>query len=111
MESGGEGVVMLPLFRERGRHARTPLGTPRDLPSPPLLLILLLLAPLSHRLPPCTANLLSAPRNVNSRRFNSYEYFPRAWGRSRVAEKTWAKTKKRKNEEKEKGNNKKKKMK
>lgn len=89
MESGGEGVVMLPLFRERGRHARTPLGTPRDLPSPPFLLPLLLVVPLPLRhLPPCTANLLSAPRNVNSRRFNSYEYFPRAWGRSRVAGKT-----------------------
>lgn len=26
MESGGGGAVMLPLFRERGRHARIPLG-------------------------------------------------------------------------------------
>lgn len=34
MESGGRGAVMLPLFRERGRHARTPLGPPLDLPSP-----------------------------------------------------------------------------
>lgn len=44
MESGGGGAVMLPLFRERGRHARTPSpspGPPRSTshhyhpPSPP----------------------------------------------------------------------------
>lgn len=39
---------------------------------------------------PLVANPLSAPRNVNSRRFNSYEYFPRAWDDRGVAEKTRA---------------------
>jgi len=72
MELGGGGAVMLPLFRERGRHARTPLGLSRST---------------YHRSPrnwrPLAADPLSTPRNVNSRRFNSYEYFPRAWGRSR----------------------------
>lgn len=74
MESGGGGAVMLPLFRERGRHARTPLGPPRST---------------YHHYPPSlpprplAVNPLSTPRNVNSRRFNSYEYFPGAWGRSR----------------------------
>jgi len=78
MESGGGGAVMLPLFRERGRHARTtPPGPPRSTshhyhpPSPP------------RDSRPLAVNPLSTPRNVNSRRFNSYEYFPRAWGRSR----------------------------
>lgn len=57
---------MLPLFREWGRHARTPNSHPLFVRTRPL--------------PPSAP--LTAPRNVNSRRFNSYEYFPRAWGRS-----------------------------
>lgn len=83
---------MLPLFRERGRHARIPLGPP-----PPSTYHCHPLAPvLSPRdLRPLVANPLSAPRNVNSRRFNSYEYFPRAWDDRGVAEKTWARMKKK----------------
>lgn len=67
---------MLPLFRERGRHARTPLG---PLARPTIATTL----PPPRDSRPLAVNPLSTPRNVNSRRFNSYEYFPRAWGRSR----------------------------
>lgn len=95
MESGGRGAVMLPLFRERGRHARTPLGPPLDLPSP------LPPSPCSRDSRPLAASPLSAPRNVNSRRFNSYEYFPRAWGRSRSGRKD-ARVRMRKRKEKKK---------
>lgn len=80
MESGGGGAVMLPLFRERGRHARTPLPPLGPLARPTILTTT---RPPPRDSRPLAVNPLSTPRNVNSRRFNSYEYFPRAWGRSR----------------------------
>lgn len=79
------------------------MGPPLDLPSPSPLL------PWPRDSRPLTASPLSAPRNVNSRRFNSYEYFPRAWGRSRSVGKD-ARTKIRKRKKKKKEKKKKKKM-
>lgn len=99
MESGGEGAVMLPLFRERGRHARTPPGSP--LARPTIATTTLPFPPPATRVPlQSTPSRLRGMLIPGALILTNISLVP---GDDRgVAEKTRAKMKKRKKKEKKK---------